>query len=111
DVTEQGFVDYIHILNYIPFNNAKRSLKILFYQAQEYPEMYSHFASLFQKYYYDADSPFRNEELYIPVLDIILKSNILSQADQNKYDFQREMIHKNRIGTKASDFVYTLPNG
>ena len=111
EVTEQGFVDYIHILNYIPFNDASRSLKILFSQAQEHPEMYAHFASLFQKYYYDADSPFRNEELYIPVLDFILKSNILSASDQEAYDFQREMIHKNRVGTKASDFVYTLFDG
>lgn len=111
NITEQGFVDYIHILNYIPFNNAKRALKILFYLAQDSPEMYSHFASLFQKYYYDADSPFRNEELYIPALDIILKSKILSESDQEAYDFQREMIHKNRVGTKAADFVYTLPNG
>lgn len=111
EITEQGFVDYIHILNYIPFNNAKRALKILFYHAQDHPTMYTHFASLFRKYYYDAESPFRNEELYIPVLDIILKSNNLSQADHEVYDFQREMIHKNRIGTKSADFVYTLPNG
>ena len=110
-ITEQAFVDYIHILNYIPFNHAKRSLKILFYLAQDSPDMYAHFASLFQKYYYDAESPFRNEELYIPALDIVLKSNILLPSDQEKYDFQREMIHKNRVGTKAADFVYTLPNG
>ncbi len=45
------------------------------------------------------------------MLDIILKSNNLSQADHEVYDFQREMIHKNRIGTKSADFVYTLPNG
>ena len=111
EVTEQGLVDYIHILNYIPFNDAKKSLNTLFSQAQENPKMYTHFASLFQKYYYDADSPFRNEELYIPTLDIILKSNVLSASDQEIYDFQREMIHKNRVGTKASDFVYTLFDG
>lgn len=111
EVTEQGLVDYIHILNYIPFNDAKKSLNNLFTQAQENPKMYTHFASLFQKYYYDADSPFRNEELYIPTLDIILKSNVLSPSDQEAYDFQREMIHKNRVGTKASDFDYTLFNG
>lgn len=111
EVTEQGFVDYIHILNYISFNDAKKSLNILFNLAQEHPQMYEHFASLFQKYYYDTDSPFRNEELYIPVLDIVLKSNILSDSKQGAFDFQREMIHKNRVGTKASDFDYTLFNG
>ncbi len=111
EITEQGFVDYIQVLNYIPFNNAKRAIKILFYQSKDSPEMYAHFVSLFQKYYYDADSPFRNEELYIPVLDIILNSNILSNSDREEYDFQRAMIHKNRVGTKATDFVYTLQSG
>lgn len=111
NITEQGFVDYIHILNYIPFNHAKKSLKIFLDKAEEYSAMYSHFASLFEKYYYDADSPYRNEELYIPVLDVLLKSRVLSKTEQGKYDFQREMIHKNRVGTKAADFDYTLVNG
>lgn len=111
NITEQGFVDYIHILNYISFNDAKRSLRIFLNKSQEHPAMYSHFASLFEKYYYGADSPYRNEELYIPVLDILLKSRVLSKTEQRKYDFQREMIHKNRVGTKATDFDYTLANG
>lgn len=111
EVTEQGFVDYIHILNYIPFKHANRSIKYLFVKAQENRDMYSHLASLFEKYYYNNDSPFRNEELYIPVLETILRSNILSESEREKYALQQEMIHKNRVGSKASDFVYTLPSG
>lgn len=111
EITEQGFVDYIHVLKYIPFKNARRSLRYLFVKAQADTAMYAHFASLFEKYYYSANSPFRNEELYIPVLETILKSNMLSEEDYEKYDFQEEMIHKNRIGSKAADFVYTLENG
>lgn len=110
EITEQAFVDYIHILNYIPFKHANRSIKYLFVKAQADSTMYTHFASLFEKYYYNADSPFRNEELYIPVLETILKFDVLSNSDYEKYDFQKEMIHKNRVGTKANDFVYTLPN-
>ena len=111
EVTEQGFVDYIHILNYIPFKHANRSIKYLFVKAKADSAMYAHFASLFEKYYYNADSPFRNEELYIPALETVLKTGILSESDYEKYDFQRDMIHKNRVGTKATDFVYTFPNG
>lgn len=111
EVTEQGFVDYIHLLNYIPFKHANRSIKYLFVKAQADSSMYAHFASLFEKYYYNADSPFRNEELYIPVLETILKTGKLSETDYEKYDFQKDMIHKNRVGTKAANFVYTLPSG
>ncbi len=111
EVTEQAFVDYIHVLNFIPFKHARRSIIYLFVLAQKDKAMYSHFASLFEKYYYTADSPFCNEELYIPVLETILKSDMLTQEEYDKYDFQEEMIHKNRVGSKASDFVYTLTNG
>lgn len=111
EVTEQAFVDYIHVLKFIPFKYASRSIKYLFVQAQSNPNMYGHFASLFEKYYYIADSPFCNEELYIPVLETILKSDMLTKEDFEKYDYQKEMIHKNRVGSKATDFVYTLENG
>ena len=110
-ITEQAFVDYINVLNFIPFKHARRSIRYLFVKAQTNSEMYAHFASLFEKYYYNADSPYRNEELYIPVLETILKHDILSEDDFNKYHFQEEMIHKNRVGSKATDFVYTLENG
>lgn len=111
EITEQGFVDYIHILKYIPPKNARRSIRYLFVKAQADTAMYAHFASLFEKYYFSASSPFRNEELYMPVLETILKSDMLSAQDYEKYDFQEEMIHKNRVGSKAADFVYTLQNG
>ena len=111
EVTEQGFVDYIHVLNYIPFKHASRSIKYMLLKAQANAEMYTHLASLYQKYYYDANSPFRNEELYMPVLETVLRSGLLPEAEQEMYAFQQEMIHKNRVGTKATDFVYTLPKG
>ncbi|HZJ79837.1 MAG TPA: DUF5106 domain-containing protein [Dysgonamonadaceae bacterium] len=111
EITEQAFVDYIHVLNFIPFKHARRSIKYLFALAQKDEVMYGHFASLFEKYYYTADSPYCNEELYIPVLETILKSEKLTEKDYEKYSFQEEMIHKNRVGSKAANFVYTLENG
>ena len=111
EVTEQAFVDYIHLLNFISFRDARRSIKYLFVLAQENKAMYTHFASLFEKYFYTAESPYCNEELYIPVLETILKSNVLDTAEHEKYEFQEEMIHKNRVGAKANDFIYTFENG
>ena len=111
DITEQGFVDYIQILNEIPHNDAEKSLASMLDKAKETPAMYVHFASLYKKYLYDPNSPFRNEELYIPVVDNLLKSGLLSEADQSVYGFHQEMIMKNRIGTTATNFVYTLENG
>ena len=111
DITEQGFVDYIQILNEIPHVDAEKSLVFMLDKAKETPAMYVHFASLYTKYLYEPNSPFRNEELYIPVVNNLLKSGLLSETDQSVYGFHQEMIMKNRVRTTATDFVYTLANG
>ena len=111
DITEQGFVDYIQILNEIPHIDAEKSLVFMLDKAKETPAMYVHFASLYTKYLYEPNSPFRNEELYIPVVNNLLKSGLLSETDQSVYGFHQEMIMKNRVRTTATDFVYTLANG
>ena len=111
DVTEQAFVDYIQILNHILIKHSESSLQTMLNKAQVKPAMYLHFTSLFEKYFYDPNSPFRNDELYIPVVKHLLESGLLSQAKQEVYRFQQTMILKNRVGTKATDFLYTLSNG
>lgn len=111
NITEQGFVDYIQLLSQITLTDAQNSINTMLEKSKPHPTMYVHFASLYQKYLYDPNSPFRNEELYIPVVSHLLKSGLLSEADQSHYSFHQEMIMKNRIGTIATDFVYTLANG
>ena len=111
DITEQGLVDYIQILNHIPYSHSESSLHTMMNKAKVNDAMYDHFTSLFQKYFYDPNSPFRNDEFYIPVVENLLQSGMLSETKQEVYSFQQEMILKNRVGTKATDFVYTLANG
>ncbi len=111
DITEQGFVDYIQLLNEIPYDHAVNSIRIMLDKAKVEHAMYNHLASLFEKYLYEPNSPFRNDELYIPVLENTLKSGLLSDSNQSVYSFQQEMILKNRPGSQATDFIYTLSNG
>ncbi len=108
EVTEQAFVDYINILSYVPLEKTKESLGYTLGKAGNNAPMYNHFASLFEKYFYDANSPFRNEDFYIPVLQEITKSDLISDADRSKYEFQLEMVLKNRVAQTANDFIYTL---
>lgn len=111
DITEQGFVDYIQLMNTIPTTHAVNSLQIMLEKSKVEPAMYSHFASLFEKYLYDPNSPFRNDELYIPVVKNLLESGLMTPVKKSIYGFQQEMILKNRVGTQATDFIYTLANG
>lgn len=111
EITEQAFVDYINILYYVPFAKAIESLNFTLARAEQNPKMYAHFASLFDKYYYEPNSPFRNEEFYIPILEEVTKSKSLGEADISRYAFQLEMTKKNRVGQSATDFSFTLSDG
>lgn len=111
EITEQAFVDYINILNYASFKKSEESLRHTMKRATENEAMYVHFTDLFEKYLYDPNSPFRNEEFYIPVLEEVIQSDILSESQKGEYGYQYEFTQKNRIGQSASDFYYTLRSG
>lgn len=111
EVTEQAFVDYINILYYVTFAQAEESLTFTLKQAEQNKNMYLHFASLFDKYYYEPNSPFRNEEFYIPVLNELVASKILNKDEKSIYKFQLDMTKKNRVGNAATDFTYSLKSG
>lgn len=110
-VTEQALVDYINILNFLPQAKTDVSLVATLRKAEKNNAMYLHFLSLFDKYFYEPNSPFRNEERYIVVLKEVLSSSQLSNEETKRRRFQWEMIRKNRLGTKAANFKYTLPSG
>ena len=111
EITEQAFVDYINILNYVPKVVADTSLKETIIKSEVDSMMHSHFGNLFEKYFYDPNSPFRNDEFYIPVLKELIASNVLSVTESSVYKFQYEMVMKNRVGEKANNFNYTLVSG
>lgn len=111
DITEQAFVDYINILQYVPADDADKSLLNTLDKAERDTSFYRHFASLFDKYFYEPNSPFRNEEFYIPVLQQLVQSTLITEEAAARYAFQLDMALKNRVGQKANDFLYTLSSG
>ncbi len=108
EITEQAFVDYINILNYVSSEYSEKSLEYMLSKASKKKSTYKHFASLFEKYLYEEQSPFRNEEDYLYVLKRLAKSQSLDEVEKQKYQFQMEMSMKNRPNQNAVDFIYTL---
>ena len=72
---------------------------------------FTYITDLADKYLYDPNSPMRNEEFYIPVLDAMLASPVLEEIEKVRPKARRELAQKNRIGTKALNFNYTLASG
>lgn len=111
EVTEQAWVDYIDILKIVPAKTADAAIKDVFTQAEKAKTSYLYLADLADKYLYDPNSPMRNEELYISVLDALIASPILDETEKIRPQGRRELAQKNRVGTKAIDFTYTLASG
>ena len=111
EITEQAWVDYIDILKIVPAKKADTALKEVFVQAEKEKKFYLYMTDLANKYLYDPNSPMRNEELYISVLDAMLASPILNNTEKIRPQARRELAQKNRVGTKALNFIYTLVSG
>ncbi|WP_300700139.1 DUF5106 domain-containing protein [Bacteroides sp.] len=111
EITEQAWVDYIDILKIVPAKTADVAIKDVFTQAEKAKTSYLYLAELADKYLYDPNSPMRNEELYISVLDALIASPILDETEKIRPQGRRELAQKNRVGTKAIDFTYTLASG
>ncbi|WP_286832963.1 DUF5106 domain-containing protein [Proteiniphilum sp. UBA5280] len=111
EITEQAFVDYINLLDYVTKEVADASFVYTLSKAQADTAMYRHFVSLFEKYFYEPNSPFRNDEYYLKVLQETAGSPLLTDEIKSRYRFQLDMAMKNRIGQKANNINFTTVSG
>lgn len=68
-------------------------------------------ASVAEHYFRHPNSPFRNEELYIPVLRAVIAAPQLDGMHKIRPQSQLKTALKNRPGAVASDFAYTTADG
>ncbi len=111
DVLEQAFVDYIALLQAMPSDLSGRSVRDMLGKAQVEPAMFDRFTRLYERYLYEPNSPMRNEELYIPVLEFIVNSDKLDEYEKLRPQSQLEMALKNRPRQKATDISIRTGNG
>jgi hypothetical protein len=108
EVTEQAWADYCDILNHVPLETAQEAMRKTIERTNVDKKVFTYITDLADKYLYDPNSPMRNEEFYIPVLDVMLDSPLLEEIEKVRPKARRELAQKNRIGTKALNFNYTL---
>lgn len=111
DITEQAMANYVDLFPHTEKKAVDSSIERTLDMALREPKMYRYFANLFKKYLYDPHSPLRNEEYYLPVLTHVLKSEAMDAAERIRMQFTFEMLQKNRVGEKSTDFRYTLASG
>lgn len=110
--------DTIDILNamgeyvsYIPPRDADSLMRSLIFRASQSKPVLEFFTMIAEVVLHDPNSPLRNDEYYIPVLESMLESSLLDEYERIAPEYDLEIARKNRIGTPANDFVYTLADG
>lgn len=111
DVTEQAMSNFLDVMKYVKPETASASIKGMLNKAEADSTMYAYMTGLYEKYLYDPNSPLRNEELYIYVLQAMVNSSILDDINKIRPANLLEIALKNRVGEPATDFTYTLANG
>ncbi|SHE52504.1 Thioredoxin-like [Bacteroides luti] len=108
---EPIFMDFAGALSHTTYSNACIAIKTLMKKAETNIKVYTFISELSKKYFYDSNSPIRNEEYYIPFLESITESDVLDNTHKIRFKHQLSLALKNRQGSTATNFTYTLASG
>ena len=109
---DQAFVNFnYHLLDNIPYNMGDRAIATLFGKAAAKKDVFWKFAEIAEKNLFDPNSPWRDEESYISVLNAVLANPALDEWERLRPQEQLRLAFKNRAGDLAADFSYTLESG
>jgi thioredoxin-related protein len=111
DITEQAFVDYISFFQYASPEKIREGVAKLMKSAEADSVMFAYFARESEHYFYEPNSPFRNDEYFIPFLEQIVNSSIVDDAHKIRPRYLLNLTYRNRPGDKAADVQYMQANG
>ena len=113
DVTEQGFVNFIALLadGATPEDLMRESLEnwCMAFVGQEHARKV--LTQTADDYLFNPNSPFYNEGLYGMYLEALLSKLPQTDAMRSAYRFKLELVRRNNVGDKATDFTYYQPDG
>lgn len=104
----QAMSDYVA---YIEPQRADSLLRALMHRAERSRPVFDLFIEAADVVLGDPNSPLRNDEYHIPILEVIVESPLLDEYDRIAPMYDLEMARQNRIGSVANNFEYCLANG
>ena len=114
---EQKFADWNAVLGVLPLSIADKAVNALYEKAaacerkDTSSNVFDTFVMLAEKYFYDPNSPVRNEDHYHAFVRNLASFEGFDEAVRGKYAYQARMTALNREGTVAADFRFADRNG
>ena len=111
DITEQAIVNFMDLMPRVPKELSEKAMGILYQKAAPHSPMLWHFWETMSRYWKDANSPVRNEEMFIRLCRSMESVPQVEEVLKQRASFARRLAEKNRVGQSAIDFTYTLASG
>ncbi|MDD3033991.1 MAG: DUF5106 domain-containing protein [Bacteroidales bacterium] len=106
------FSAYVQNLTTVPHDAALKSVtKLADSSIAGNPRMMMKIQEMFETAFYHPNSIFRNEELYIAILQRYIQSGKPEEVVRERLTNQLNLALKNRLGTKALDFSFVNADG
>ena len=117
DDLEQEYANYMAVLGMAGPEVAPGAVKRLLMQISAMEEkdtasnVFETLSYMTTRYLYDPNSPFRNEDFYLPFVEGLSHSEFVPDEMKPGYEYDVRMCSLNRVGTKAADFRFCDSNG
>ncbi len=114
---ERKFGEWTSLIEVLPRGKAEQAVARLYDSAaacetaDTSSNVFETFAMLADKYFYDPNSPVRDEDLYHVYVSRMASYGGLDPAMKGKYEYEKTMTGMNRVGTVAADFRFSDRNG
>ena len=105
----EAYARYIALISDRPTDGAP--VDSLMRRASSSRRMLDYFSMLAERVLHDPNSPLRNDEFFIPVLQAQLRAPWYDEYEPIAPQYDLEMAMQNRLGHPANDFRYTLASG
>ncbi len=105
----EAYARYIALISNRPTDAA--AMDTLMRRASTSRPMLDYFTMLAEAVLHDPNSPLRNDEFYIPVLEARLRAPWYDEYERIAPQYDLKIASQNRIGHPANDFRYTLSPG
>lgn len=106
DYGEQHFANFINLFPQSKKVNISKGINSLLEKSAKHKSVLLYFEELFNKYLYDVNSPFYNEDYYIITLEQFINSDYIIQSNKIIYRIKLEIANKNRQGDLATNFTF-----
>lgn len=117
DEIHKALATYLEIVLPMPLEEGRRDIEILFdrMERKQAEDSSSHIYMLLTEmvadYLYDPNSPYRDEDLYLPFVRRMLASPFTQDNLKDGYGYEERMCSLNGRETVAADFVFRDSNG